>query len=153
MAEDWIVSAFEVFRCGSACCMSFVVQHGSLVYEFLNRNTCINWNFHSACSCVNSDRRLITDVEHKSMAGRCVVLQHHWWVVQVIITSLTWFCTVARSHPRAGKRIWGEICHLLHTTRCWIRKCQRLCALLPTLIPGWYITLLVKLCSWGILII
>jgi len=108
---------------------------------------------HSAVFCVNSDRRLITDAERKSMASRCVVLQRHSWVVQVIITSPTWFCMVARSHPRAGKQIWGEICHLLHTTRCWIRKCQRQCALLPTLTPGLSITLLVKLCSWGMLII
>jgi len=144
----WIVSTFEVFRCGSACYMSFVVQHGSRLYELLNRNTSITEICILLVFCVNSDRRLITDAEHKSMASRCVVLQHHSWVVQVIITSPTWFCMVVHSHPRAGKQIWGEICHLLHTTRCWIRKCQRQCALLPTLTPGLCITLLVKLCSW-----
>ena len=57
------------------------------VYELLNRNTCITEICILLVFCVNSDGRLITHAERKSMASGCVVLQHHSWVVQVIITS------------------------------------------------------------------
>jgi hypothetical protein len=45
----------------------------------------------------NSDGRLITDARQRSAASSGVVLQHHLWAVQVIITSPTWFCKDAHS--------------------------------------------------------
>jgi len=143
MAED--LNSFNIWGVHMWKCLLYVLCFSTWQWDvWIAEQQYLHYrNLHSACFCVNSDRRLITDAERKSMASRCAVLQRHSWVVQVIITSPTWFCMVARSHPGAGKRIWGEICHLLHTTHCWIRKCQRQCALLPTLTPGLYITLLV----------
>jgi hypothetical protein len=53
----------------------------------------------------NSDGRLITDAKQRSGTSSGVVSQHHSWVVQVIITSPTWFCKDAHSYLRAGKQI------------------------------------------------
>jgi hypothetical protein len=54
---------------------------------------------------VNSDGRMITDAEQRSLASRCVVLQLHLWAVLVIITYLTWFCKAAHNRLRVGKQI------------------------------------------------
>lgn len=53
----------------------------------------------------NSDGKLIADAKQRSATSSGVVLQHHSWAVQVIITSLTWFCKDAHSYLRAGKPI------------------------------------------------
>lgn len=86
----WIVSTFEVYRCGSACCKCFVAQHGSGVYELLNSSI----NITVICILLIFVSILIEDWLQLQSAKA--------WQANV------WFCSVTHGwykwslHPRHG---------------------------------------------------